>query len=458
MERKHLEFLDNWLKSQDRKPLVIRGPRQVGKTWLVRHFCKHSNRKLIELNFEKKISYASFFESNDPEQILLNISATLHEEIDPNNSLLFLDEIQAAPEILSKLRWFSEELPELPLIAAGSLLEFILTEHSFSMPVGRISYLYLEPLSFEEFLLARNKKNLLAYLSQYDFNIELPLIIHEELTNLFKEYVLVGGMPAAVSSWITERSLNKINQIHHDLITTYQDDFAKYKGRIEIERLEEIMMMVPRTLSQKFIFRRVNTEVKTHIIKAAVKLLNKAGICHPVTSCTANGVPLGAGINEKFFKEIFLDIGLCSAVLGLTLNEINQADELILINRGGIAEQAVGQMLRTLLPPYIEPTLYYWLREEPGSEAEVDYVIQSGSQVIPIEVKAGSTGNLKSLHIFMALKKLSYAIRINSDMPSKVEVNVKLREAENIRYRLLSLPFYLSGQIHRLLKNNQDII
>ncbi|KTD19863.1 ATP-binding protein [Legionella londiniensis] len=451
MKRTLLNYLNNWLVSSDRKPLVIRGARQVGKTWLVRHLAEKTGMQLIELNFEKQPSYASLFASNDVNQILLNLSTVLNQKIDPSKCLLFLDEIQAAPQLLGKLRWFAEDLPQLAVISAGSLLEFILAEHSFSMPVGRVSYMHLEPLSFDEFLLANDKKSLYDYLNQYELSVDIPSAIHEQLTTLFKEYLIVGGMPAVVSNWVAERSLNRVSQIQNDLLATYRDDFSKYKGRLATERLEEVLNSIPKMLGQKFVFSRVNKTIQASTIKNVLDLLEKARISHRVQSSSANGVPLASEIKEKFFKEIFLDVGLCSTALGLSLNQINSTNEILLINNGGIAEQVVGQLLRTIEPPYIAPALYYWHREEAGSSAEIDYVIQHGNRIIPIEVKAGATGSLKSLHVFMGLKKLPLALRINSDYPSKINVDVKDSLGKSVNYTFISLPFYLVGQIHRLL-------
>ena len=451
MERLCMNFLQEWLSSNDRKPLIIRGARQVGKTWLVRNLAETANRQIIELNFEKQLQLSSLFTSNNPTEILIGISAAFNLSIQPGTSLLFLDEIQAAPEILSKLRWFAEDLPELPVIAAGSLLEFALEQHTFSMPVGRISYMHLEPLIFEEFLLAKEKQQLYEYIKNYDLTINIPLVIHQQLMDLFKEYLIIGGMPAAVKSWVTEHSLKKVNQISYDLLATYRDDFSRYKGRLAIERLDETLIAIPKQLAQKFIFRKINQSVNVESLKHALNLLNKARLAHPVISTAANGVPLGAESNEKFFKEIFLDVGLCSISLGLVLSEVKSIHDISQINRGGIAEQVVGQLLRTINEPYIEPTLYYWHREKKGSDAEIDYVIQHHNQVIPIEIKAGSTGSLKSLHLFMSLKKLALAVRINSDLPNVTLVTVKNHEGNPIEYNLLSLPFYLLGQIHRLI-------
>jgi predicted AAA+ superfamily ATPase len=182
MERTLISYLLTWLSSKDRKPLVLRGARQVGKTWIVRQLAHLTHRRCIEINFEKNPSHASLFESNNPTHILLHLSTLNQHQIDPKKTLLFLDEIQAAPELLTKLRWFAEECPDLPVIAAGSLLEFVLNDHSFSMPVGRISYAYLEPLSFEEFLLARDQKGLHDYLSTYHTGTPIPLALHEHYT------------------------------------------------------------------------------------------------------------------------------------------------------------------------------------------------------------------------------------------------------------------------------------
>lgn len=451
MKRKYLHYLNDWLLSADRKPLVIRGARQVGKTWLARHFCELQEKRLIELNFEKQPQMASLFESNDPKRILIELGASLGEVIDPHKCLLFLDEIQAVPMVFAKLRWFAEDMPQLPIIAAGSLLEFVLEKHTFSMPVGRITYMHMEPMSFEEFLLALNKNGLLEYLHAFNWENKIPAGIHQQLMDLFKEYLIIGGMPAAVLSWVSERSLIKVSRVQQDLLATYRDDFNKYHGRIDIQRLHEVFTAIPEMLGTKFICSHVNPDLQARTVKQALDLLCKARVCHSIIACEANGVPLAARLNKHFFKTIFLDVGLCSAALGLTIGQLAKVDEVVLINKGGLAEQVVGQLLRTVNFPFIEPELFYWLREEKGATAEIDYVIQYGNNVFPIEVKAGSSGSLKSLHLFMGQKKLSIAFRVNSDFPSKTIVEVKDQIGNQVKYTLYSLPFYLIGQINRIL-------
>jgi predicted AAA+ superfamily ATPase len=215
--------------------------------------------------------------------------------------------------------------------------------------------------------------------------------------------------------------------------------------------LDEVMMAVPRMLGQKFKYSRVNHAFQAASIKNILDLLSKARICSPVISCAANGVPLASEVNDKHFKEVFLDTGLCSVALGLNFNQIRAIQEITLINSGGIAEQVVGQLLRTINPPYVDPALFYWLREEKASNAEVDYVIEHSGKVIPIEVKAGSTGTLRSLHVFMELKQFPLAVRINSELPAMTLV--KNPAGRDVTYKLISLPFYLIGQIVRLIEN-----
>lgn len=454
MKRISLKYLQqNWLQSPNRKPLIIRGARQVGKTWLIHNFCEINQKKIFELNFEKNPELKSLFENNDPKQILLNISAHFNETIEYEHSVLFLDEIQVFPELLAKLRWFYEELPALPVIAAGSLLDFVLEDATFSMPVGRINYLYLEPLSFEEFLLANNKELLLDYLRNYSWEMQIPSVIHTQLNQLLKEYIIVGGMPQAVLNWVTQKSPVTLNQIHHDLMTTYRDDFGKYKGRFAKESFDTILMAISKFLGQKIIYQKMDPILHINAIKQILHLFNQAKLCTKVSPCFANGVPLGAQVKEKSLKQIFLDIGLVSAALGLNLNQLLDITEIDFFNKGALAEQLAGQILRTVEPFYIEPKLFYWQREEPGSNAEIDYIIQHGTEIIPLEIKAGSTGTLKSLHIFMGLKNLTKAVRVNTGLPSKTKIEMKdpLGTQKTVQYDLLSIPFYLLGQVHRLL-------
>ncbi len=461
MYRKISEKLEQWLVNPNRKPLIIRGARQVGKTWVVRNFAKSCSRQLIELNFERNSKiYDSFLVSNNPREILKDLELSLNISIDISNSLLFIDEIQVKPECLAKLRWFAEELPELPVISAGSLLEFVLESPTFSMPVGRINYLFLEPMSFEEFLIAGGNKNLYQFLNDYKINLNVPISenIHEKLLILFQEYILIGGMPAVCQEYFTRSSSEEIDIIQNNLITTYRDDFHKYNKKIVTERLDEVMYSVPLMLGNKYTYSKVNPNIKGQEIKSSLHLLSQARLCHYVYANYAHGIPLGAQVNSKFFKMIFLDTGLATAMLGLNkaMNILN-ISRLDLINKGAISEQVIGQLLRVISPMHIEPSLYYWQREQAGSAAEIDYIIQYQDCVVPIEVKSGSTGSLKSLHVFMAEKALKQALRINSDKLSVTTVSVNTPVKQHVKYNLLSIPFYFTEQLPRLLEQCQSI-
>lgn len=453
MERTVLSFLRRWIHEKGRLPLVMRGARQVGKTWVVRRLAELENRDLIELNLEFEPELESLFVKNDPKAVLLSIEDVLHRKVDPSKALLFIDEIQAKPHLIAKLRWFAEMMPELPVITAGSLLEFALGTYAMSMPVGRIEYVYLEPLSFEEFLLAHQKDGFLRLIKSFQWGDEIPLIAHQKLLSLFHEYVIIGGMPAAVEKWIDTRSLEDVSRIHRRIVTTYRQDFTKYGQKISPEIMDKLMNYIPRSLGEKLVYSRVDKTAPLYAIQQAIKALEKARVCHIVHSTAANGIPLAAEINEKFSKVIFVDVGLCSASLELSLTHLESVEDLSLVNKGALAEQVTGQLLRTVFPVTQDPQLYYWVRlhQNKGALAEVDYLIAHGAQAVPIEVKAGATGSLKSLHTFMGLKKLSKALRICSGAPNISPVTFHSSSDASIHYELRSIPFYMIGEIHRLL-------
>lgn len=451
MRRKADSYLLEWFFDPHRKPMMMRGARQVGKTWLVRNLAKAANKTLIEINFEKNPEFHPLFHSNEPEKIIRNIELAMDIRIDIHNTLLFLDEIQVVPELLAKLRWFYESLPLLPVIAAGSLLDFALAEHTFSMPVGRITYMHIEPLSFEEFLWAKNSNQLVHFLQTVSTQENIVEPIHTKLMRLFQEYVIIGGMPQAVSTWIESNALNKVSKAHSDLLLAYRDDFSKYPKKIPTQYLEDVMTAVPKLLGQKFVFSRVNTNVRADNLKQALDSLCKARVCHMIYATHGNGLPLAAEVNSKRFKVALVDVGLVSAALDLRLDQIELLHDINLINSGAIAEQVVNQLLRTTQPFYVEPRSFYWVREEKSANAEIDYFIQHAGKIIPVEVKSGATGSMKSLQLFMHLKQYQLAVRINSDVPHFVKVNAKTHDGKLLDYQLLSIPFYLIEQLPRLL-------
>ncbi|MAZ77895.1 MAG: AAA family ATPase [Legionellaceae bacterium] len=459
MHRKALDNLKTWLNSDTRKPLILRGARQVGKTWLVRALSEQTGKQLVELNLENQRQLAVHFESNDPAAILLNLESALNVSINPDNTILFLDEIQATPELLAKLRWFYETLPELPVMAAGSLLEFALEKYEFSMPVGRISYMFIEPLDFEEFLLAKGEMHLLAGIENLTLESPFNEALHQKANHLFKEYLTVGGMPEAVSSWVRTNSLESLAETHHDLINTYKDDFSKYAGKLSIDYLEDVLNATPTLMTKKVKYNQISPTARHASIKQAVRLLSKAKLCHIVQCTNANGIPLGAETNPKTFKMILIDVGLASTLLDLRLYQFRTIDEIMLINKGALAEQVAGQLLRLLAPFYVEPKLYYWNREAQSASAEIDYLIQNNHQLVPVEVKAGSEGKLRSLHQFFYEKpQWKKAIRIYAGNANETRIKTKTTSGHPVEYGLISLPFYLIGQIYRLLNGAPETI
>ena len=452
MQRYASQYLQQWLQNSARKPMIMRGARQVGKTWLVRHLVESSGKQLVELNFEKFPAHKQFFHTNDVQVILRDIGLAQQQTLQPEQTLLFLDEAQAFPDVLAKLRWFYEDMPELAVVAAGSLLDFTLGDHQFSMPVGRVSFCYIEPLSFEEFLLAKNETVLLAFIQQMDFTTPVALPVHHKLLDLFREYLIVGGMPEAVATWVNTDALAEVARIQSDLRMAYRDDFVKYTPRIDTQYLDAVWQAVPRLLGGKFVYSQVARDLQSTKLKAALGLLCQARVCYKAVATAANGVPLMAEANAKRFKVGLLDVGMTSALLGLQLHEVNQIGDINLINQGAISEQIVGQLLRASQPLYQAPQTYYWARENKSANAELDYVWASGGQIVPIEVKSGATGSLKSLHLFMHLKQLPHAVRVNADLPSQVPVAVKLHDGQVAKYQLSSIPFYLIEQLQRLLQ------
>jgi predicted AAA+ superfamily ATPase len=452
MKRSASQFLDQWIKDNHRKPLVLRGARQVGKTWLVRDLAQRHGLRLVEINMERRPELADHFRSNDARRAVGDLSADLGISIDPGTCLLFIDEVQATPQVLAFLRWFREEMPELPVVAAGSLLDFALREHAFSMPVGRISYCYLEPFSFYEFLDASGNELLKKALISAGESLDIAPRIHQRALELFSEYCLVGGLPEVISDWIAKRDDGRRLQLQRDLITTYRDDFNKYRGRISVDLLRGVMDALPRQLGGRFVYSHVDGEAKHRDLKQALDLLRLARVCHRVEHTAGNGLPLGAETNPGLFKVILVDVGLAAVQLGLSRLDLRDLDTVVWANKGGLAEQFVGQHLRCLSQVYEDPGLFYWQRNE-GRQAEIDYVIQHGSHVVPVEVKAGKAGSMKSLHAFMQGKKLSCALRLDINPPSSQEVDVMTTTAESVKYRLISLPLYMVESIPAALQS-----
>ncbi len=435
--------LDDWLTRRRRLPLVVRGARQVGKTWLVRDFAARHDLDLVECNFERSPELARCFRSNDPRIVLGELALALGREVEPTGTVLFLDEIQAAGEVLAALRWFAEEMPELPVIAAGSLLEFTLADHEFSMPVGRVSYLHLEPLTFPEFLLAHGQARLLDTLSCWSPGATLGDIAHDRAGEWFARFSMVGGMPAVVRTDVEDDDPRGVRRVQHDLVATYRDDFGKYAGRLDAHLLDTVLRSAARQLGTKFVYAHVASDVRADRVRHGLELLARARVCHIVEHSAANGIPLGGEVKPRNRKVILLDTGIAQALLGVPASQVFPAwRELAPALRGALTEQLIGQQLRSIFPPWEEPRLYYWQRGG-GRSGEVDFLTQIDARIVPVEAKAGAAGGMKSLHQFMHDKQLGIAVRCDSNPPSVQAVDVTTTQGDTARYRLISLPHYL---------------
>lgn len=452
MKRDALDYLIEWNSRKNRKPVIIRGARQVGKSFLVRMFAEQASYELVEINFEFSPELSDLFKSNDPKTILPLLELKMNRKIIPEKIVLFLDEIQAAPSVLASLRYFYEIMPQLHVIAAGSLLEFVLDDHSFSMPVGRIEYLHLGPMTFEEFLVASKHNNLYEFLMTYSMQTDLPDIIHRELLDHLRKYLVIGGMPEVIKTYHETGSLRNCEMVKQSVLSTYRDDFSKYGKRVNHQRLQKVFNVIPAMVGNKLKYVNISREDKPGSIESALHMLELARVIYRVCHSSANGIPLGAQVNRRQSKPLFLDIGLQCRALGLNLLDFEKPDSIMMINAGAICEQFIGQHLLYSNEFFIEPELNYWVREKIQSAAEVDYVIAHGQRVIPVEVKAGKTGTLKSLQVFLQEKKIDLALRFNTDMPSVTHAHTTV-PGKSQQFTLLSLPLYMVGQIKRLIKS-----
>lgn len=452
MKRAASDELSAWLESDGRKPLIIRGARQVGKTWLVRNLARTSGLDLVELNFEQNPLAARWFSSNEPDQILGELSLALGRDVVPGKSLLFLDEIQAGRDVLGSLRWFAEQLPGLAVVAAGSLLDFALADEAARVPVGRVSYLHLEPMGFPEFLEAHGQDRLLEVLSSWSPGDTLSAAAHEMASSWFERFVMVGGMPAVVAADVERNDPRECRRLQGNLITTFRDDFARYAGRMDALILDYVLLAIASMLGRKFVATRVGEGVKQHQASRALDLLCQARLCHRVLHTAANGIPLGGEVNPRLRKVLLLDVGLAHGLLGTPAGSTfprwtSLAPQL----RGQLAEQVAGQQLRLVQSrPGHEPSLHYWQREG-GRAGEIDFVLQCDTRIVPVELKAGAAGAMKSLHQFMLDKRLSVAVRLDANPPSVQPMDLATTLGQQVRYTLLNLPHHLAWRLGELV-------
>ena len=410
------EFL-RWKDDKRRKPVLLRGARQVGKSSTVREVGKQFD-SFVEINFEKdnmKYNVHAVFErTSDPKQICDDLSLIYGKPIIAGQTLLFLDEIQACPPAISSLRYFYEDYPELHVIAAGSLLEFALQELP-TFGVGRIRSMFMYPLSFDEYLRATGSEMLADALRKASPEKPFSEAVHKRCLQKLVRFMLIGGMPEVVATHALGGTMLECQQILDDLMLSLYDDFSKYKERVPSSRLREIFSSVINQTGGKFTYSHASQQANRLQIKESVELLELAGIIYPVTHTSANGLPLAAEMNTTHRKYLPLDTGIYQRFLRLELSKLLMAENLQQVNKGALAELFVGLELLKSAPCTSPIQLYYWQREKPGSSAEVDYVVQCNADIIPVEVKSGTKGSMQSMYQFLSEKKSPYGVRCSME-------------------------------------------
>ena len=410
-------YLSEWATRPIHKPILLRGARQVGKSTAVRHLGE-SFKYYVEINLEKQSNYIDLFKKDlDVTRIVPQMAAMCGTPIVPNETLLFIDEIQESQEAIMALRYFKEDMPNLHVIAAGSLLEFVLDEIP-TFGVGRIHSMYMFPMTFDEFLLANGEQLLLDARGQANIDAPLPTPLHEKLIGLMRTFMLVGGMPESVVKWVQTHDFLQCQEVQDDIITGYEGEFPKYKKKVDPQLLIATMKSAATQATKKFVYSRVPGEYKTAEVKKALDLLIKAGILVPVTHSSGNGLPLGDESDESIRKILLLDTGLMLRLLNMTMGDTSAITAQILtataadlVNKGPMAEMLAGLELLHYLTPNLHHDLYYWVRQAKNSTAEIDYLLSRDMKVLPFEVKAGVQGGMKSLWDFMREKKLEQAVR-----------------------------------------------
>ena len=445
------KYLAEWAQDSTHKPVLLRGARQVGKSCAVKHL-GDSFEQFVELNFEKEPQYIPLFQGDlDVKRICGMISAMKHQLIEPGKTLLFLDEIQLCPEAIMSLRFFKEDYPELHVIAAGSLLEFAIRELP-TFGVGRIHSMFMYPMTFNEFLLANGYEGLAE--ARDSATAEQPLFtpLHGKLVNMFRSYLLVGGMPEAVAKWVETQDYMLCQQVQDQLLITYDDDFSKYAEKTDPTLMRLTLRSVAIQMGKKFVYSHVSQDYKTEKIRKAVEMLTLAGLIVPVTHTSANGLPLGSGAERSYRKMLFLDSGLLLRLLDMTFgNAAQMATQVListaedLVNKGPLAEMVAGLEMIRYKSPNMRHELFYWVRQEKNSTAEVDYLQIKDMAVLPIEVKASTQGGMKSLWAFMREKHLHEAVRCSLENFGEFNYSDPLDNGEMRHVRIV--PLYAVGKV-----------
>lgn len=432
MYRMAMENLLAWKQSRRRKPLIIEGARQVGKTWLMKEFGRQAYGDTVYINFDSNARMAELFASDlDTKRLVLGLELYAGRKIDPENALLIFDEVQEVPRALAALKYFCEDAPQYHIVCAGSLLGIAL-HRGTSFPVGKVNFLKLYPLSFQEFLMAIGKKQFSELLDQQDFSMITSF--RETYADALKQYYFVGGMPEAVESFAENQDFNEVRQIQKRILAAYEQDFSKHAPNEVVPRLRMLWNSIPAQLAKenkKFIYGLVREGARAKDYETALLWLSDCGLVHRVSRVNASGIPLRAYEDMKAFKLFVLDVGLLGCMTGLHQRTLLDGNALFVEFKGALTEQYVCQQLKTLA----DLELCYYTNDR-GS-CEVDFVVDTGGRVMPLEVKAETNLRAKSLKTYR--EKFSPELAIRTSMAD-------YRKEDG----LVNLPLYAIGQIGSL--------
>lgn len=396
MKRKRYADLLKWKKNSKRKPLILQGARQVGKTYLVTQFGKSEYENFVYLNFEQSQDLSTLFEGNiNPDIIIENISLYFGIKITSDNTLLFFDEIQTVPNVLTSLKYFCEQAPEYHIIAAGSLLG-VSVGKSTSFPVGKVNFMDLLPMSFTEFLEASEETIMADKIQNIQAIKPLPEAIHEKLLKYYKLYLFVGGMPEVVKIYLENKDVAEVRKIQNELLEAYKRDFSKYADKNQAVKTAEVWHSIPHQLAKenkKFKYADIKKNSRASQYQQTIEWLRGAGLINPAFNISTPKLPLGSYVDESKFKIYLLDTGLLGAMLNLSSKMITQPEDIFKAFNGAFVENYVAQELTAMgMSP-----LYYWTSSR---TAEVDFIIEHSNQIYPLEVKSGTNLSMKSLQSY----------------------------------------------------------
>ena len=406
MERLLISQLLKWKESHSRKPLVLEGARQVGKTWLLKEFGRKCFKDVCYINFEQSDVLGEVFAGDlSPQRIIEQLSIYNGKLIEPEQTLIIFDEVQEMPRALTSLKYFCEEAPEYVICCAGSLLGIALHEGT-SFPVGKTDFLHLYPLSFKEFLIANEEKMLVDYIDKGNRNLGA---FENRLTDYLKKYMIIGGMPAVVMEWLDSKDYNKVNRIQQELIAAYQKDFSKHAPNSMVEKIRYIWNSIPSQLAKenkKFVYGLVREGARAREYEDAIMWLCDAGEIIRTHNVSKPDIPISAYADLKSFKVFLLDVGLLRAMSRVSPKVILEGSRIFEEFKGALTEQYVCQELQNYSD--VLETNYYW---SSSATAEVDFLVSDGWDVYPLEVKAGVTMNAKSLKLYREKYSPKWALR-----------------------------------------------